>query len=63
MEKSVYDQRYASYVAATEERLRDLCETYLPPDRRIGQAAAYSLLGGGNRVRAVLCLVSCVLTG
>lgn len=63
MEKSVYDQRYASYVAATEERLRDLCETYLPPDRRIGQAAAYSLLGGGKRVRAVLCLASCELTG
>lgn len=63
MEKSMYDRRYAAYAAATEKRLADLCETYMPSDRRIGQAAAYSLLGGGKRVRAVLCLASCELTG
>lgn len=63
MEKTLYDQRYAAYAAAAEDRLAVLCEKYLPSDRRIGQAAAYSLLGGGKRVRAVLCLASCELTG
>ena len=40
------------------------CATCICPGKpRISQAARYSLLGGGKRVRAVLALAGCVLAG
>lgn len=63
MDKVTYQARYAEYAAATERRLEELCDLYLPGEARISQAARYSLLGGGKRVRAVLALAGCVLAG
>ena len=56
MDKVTYQARYAEYAAATERRLEELCDLYLPGEARISRAARYSLLGGGKRVRAVLAL-------
>ena len=63
MDKVTYQARYAEYAAATERRLEELCDLYLPGEARISQAARYSLLGGGKRVRAVLALAGCALAG
>lgn len=46
-----------------EQRLNELCDVYLPVKAQISQAARYSLLGGGKRVRAVLVLAACQLAG
>lgn len=58
-----YKAQYAEYVTLTEQRLTELCDRYLPEIARISQAARYSLLGGGKRVRAVLVLSACHLSG
>ena len=58
-----YQARYQGYVSAVETRLVQLCDEYLPETARIGQAARYSLLGGGKRVRAVLTMASCEVCG
>lgn len=58
-----YQTQYAAWAAATEQRLLTLCDQYLPACARIAQAARYSLLGGGKRVRAVLTLAACELAG
>ena len=58
-----YKAQYDACVQLTEQRLRQLCDVYLPDTARIGQAARYSLLGGGKRVRAVLTLAACRLAG
>lgn len=58
-----YQARYQGYVSAVETRLVQLCDEYLPNTARISQAARYSLLGGGKRVRAVLTLACCEVCG
>lgn len=58
-----YEAVYQNYVSAVEQRLLVLCNAYLPEQSRIGQAARYSLLGGGKRVRAVLTLACCAVNG
>ena len=58
-----YKAQYGAFVQLTEDRLQTLCGRYLPDTARIGQAARYSLLGGGKRVRAVLVLAACRLSG
>ena len=58
-----YKAQYADFVARTEQRLAELCDLYLPEVARISQAARYSLMGGGKRVRAVLVLSACSLAG
>ena len=63
MTQEAYKARYNTYVALTEQRLKTLCDEYLPVAARISQAARYSLLGGGKRVRAVLVLAACELSG
>nr|WP_317401579.1 farnesyl diphosphate synthase [uncultured Gemmiger sp.] len=63
MQNTEYQVRYQAYVSAVEQRLQELCDKYLPEQARIGQAARYSLLGGGKRVRAVLTLASCEVGG
>lgn len=63
MTQEAYKARYDAYVVLTEQRLKTLCDEYLPVAARISQAARYSLLGGGKRVRAVLVLAACELSG
>ena len=63
MTQQDYKAVYSADVAKTEQRLQTLCDRYLPASTRIGQAARYSLLGGGKRVRAVLTLGACRLAG
>lgn len=63
MTRGSYKARYAQYAELTESRLAALCDTVLPPDHIISQAARYSLLGGGKRVRAVLTLAACTVCG
>lgn len=63
MTREEYRARFAQWAQMTEERLAQLCDLYLPQQTQIGQAARYSLLGGGKRVRAVLALAACTLSG
>ena len=63
MSATEYQAQYQGYVSAVEQRLLQLCDQYLPDSARIGQAARYSLLGGGKRVRAVLTMASCEVCG
>ena len=56
MTNEEYKAQYGAFVQLTEDRLQTLCDRYLPAAARISQAARYSLLGGGKRVRAVLVL-------
>lgn len=63
MNSEVYQAQYNAYTEITEKRLKELCDCYLPEKARIAQAARYSLLTGGKRVRAVLVLASCELAG
>ena len=63
MKRDEYQTCFTKWAQKTEKRLTELCDKYLPANTRIGQAARYSLLGGGKRVRAVLTLASCRLCG
>lgn len=63
MTEQEYRACFLAWAQGTEKRLEQLCDLYLPADSRLGQAARYSLLGGGKRVRAVLTLASCALQG
>ena len=59
MEQERYQQQYKAFVQQAEQRLNELCDVYLPVKAQISQAARYSLLGGGKRIRAVLVLAVC----
>ena len=63
MTQQQYKETVQAWAQRTEQRLAELCDEYLPQDAEIGQAARYSLLGGGKRVRAVLTLAACALGG
>lgn len=63
MTQQQYKETAQAWAQRTEQRLAELCDVYLPQDAEIGQAARYSLLGGGKRVRAVLTLAACTLGG
>lgn len=63
MTQQEYRSCFAKWAEMAEQRLAALCDAYLPAGSQIGQAARYSLLGGGKRVRAVLTLASCQLAG
>lgn len=58
-----YKQQLTAWAGLTEKRLAALCDEYLPQQSELGQAARYSLLGGGKRVRAVLCIAACDMLG
>ena len=58
-----YAQEYERYLSLTQSRLERLCEQYLPENSTVAQAARYSLLAGGKRVRAILVLAACGLLG
>lgn len=56
-----YEDRYRAYRERVERTLEMvLCEIF-PKHSQVSEAARYSLLGGGKRVRAVLCLAVCEL--
>ena len=63
MTQQTYSEQARVWAQETERRLGELCDVYLPQNAKIGQAARYSLLGGGKRVRAVLTLAACELAG
>lgn len=63
MTQQTYSEQARVWAQETERRLGELCDVYLPQKAKIGQAARYSLLGGGKRVRAVLTLAACALGG
>lgn len=63
MTQQQYQVCFARWAEQTEQRLTELCDMYLPAAAQIGQAARYSLLGGGKRVRAVLTMAGCTLAG
>lgn len=58
-----YLQKQKHFLALAEQRLEELCDEYLPETSTVCQAARYSLLAGGKRVRAVLVLSVCELLG
>lgn len=61
MTEQEYKATFSRYLDETEQRLETLCDAYLPAGRAICDAARYSLLGGGKRIRAVLTLAACEL--
>lgn len=56
-----YENQYQAYSARTEAALERAAERYLPKNSTVCQAARYSLMGGGKRVRAILVLAVCDL--
>lgn len=54
-----YHTQYQRYLAQVQEALENACEHYLPERSEVCQAARYSLMGGGKRIRAVLVLSVC----
>ena len=63
MKHEEYKEQFQAWTQLTEQRLTELCDTYLPQQSELGRAARYSLLGGGKRIRAVLTLAACQLCG
>lgn len=59
--KMTYEERYDSYRKQAQHALERTAFEVFHKDRdsRVAQAARYSLLDGGKRVRAVLCLAVC----
>lgn len=60
---TAYEQQYDVYLKEIQSALENACDTYLPEDSRVCQAARYSLMGGGKRIRAVLTLACCDMLG
>ena len=58
-----YKEQYQSYTSLLENRLTHECDRVFATESVVGQAARYSLLGGGKRVRGVLTLAFCELLG
>lgn len=58
-----YQEQYDAYLARAKRALEDACRRYLPAESQVCQAARYSLMGGGKRVRAVLVLSVCDMLG
>ena len=53
-----YEAQYAGYLSQAQQALEAACDEVLCPGSRVSEAARYSLLGGGKRVRAVLCIAA-----
>ena len=58
-----YQTQYEQYKKNAEAALARETEQRLADGSRVSDAARYSLLGGGKRVRAVLCLAVCDTMG
>ena len=61
--KKKYNEIYAEYVKQLEDRLEAECKLRFAPNSVVGEAAHYSLMAGGKRVRGVLVLAFCDLLG
>lgn len=58
-----YQAQYEQYLAQAHQALECACNEVLCHTSRVSEAARYSLMGGGKRVRAVLCLSVCNMLG
>lgn len=58
-----YHTQYKAYLTQVQSSLEAACEQYLPESSEVCQAARYSLMGGGKRIRAVLVLSVCEMLG
>ena len=58
-----YEMQYQAYLHRVEAALDCAVERYLPSESAVCQAARYSLLGGGKRVRAILVLAVSEMLG
>ncbi len=58
-----YQEQYNAYLVRAKRALEEACRRYLPAESQVCQAARYSLMGGGKRVRAVLVLSVCDMLG
>ena len=58
-----YRAQYEQYLVQVQDALEHACEGVLCSTSRVSEAARYSLMGGGKRVRAVLCLAVCDMLG
>lgn len=56
-----YQEQYKAYLEQVERRLTQLRSEDWNDQSRVAQAAFYSLLAGGKRVRAVLCMAVCAM--
>ena len=52
--RMTYEAQYEAYLSQAQQALKSACDEVLCPGSRVSEAARYSLLGGGKRVRAVL---------
>lgn len=58
-----YQEHYQKYLDDFMAELGHCCERFLPEESKVCKAARYSLLAGGKRVRAVLCMAVCDMLG
>ena len=61
--RMTYEAQYEAYLSQAQQALKSACDEVLCPGSRVSEAARYSLLGGGKRVRAVLCIAACDMLG
>lgn len=61
--RMTYEAQYEAYLSQAQQALQAACDEVLCPGSRVSEAARYSLLGGGKRVRAVLCIAACDMLG
>ena len=54
-----YEDRIQSYRKQAEQCIETLTKEVFPKHSQVAEAARYSLLGSGKRVRAILCLAVC----
>lgn len=48
MKHEEYKEQFHAWTQLTEQRLTELCDTYLPQQSELGRAARYSLLAAAN---------------
>lgn len=58
-----FEKKYAEYLKIVEDRLETRAKEVLPTSSEVGNAARYSLLSGGKRIRAILVLATCEMMG
>lgn len=63
MTQQMYEEKFAAYCAQAQTALEQAAARYLPEESQVCQAARYSLLGGGKRIRAVLVLAVSEMLG
>ncbi|MEG1011027.1 MAG: polyprenyl synthetase family protein, partial [Ruthenibacterium sp.] len=63
MKSSDYKAQYSAYLTEAEGTLNDAMQQVLGDASDVSKAAAYSLMAGGKRTRAVLCLAVCDMLG